>query len=226
MGTFYDPMVAKIVARGEDRAAALRALRGALAGTQVAGLPTNLGFLRRLAAHPGFEGLELDTGGWAAGTCPFGPRAAGWRVKGRRVFPCLRPGSPALASRCRFASMLHPSPNASRPPPGFIERHRSELLAPEVAPPELAALAAVARCKLQVFFLGFGSDGGRETALGLLVSTLADHNEIIIARPPRPAHRRRSVQRQRARPWAAPQRLAPGRWRTPSACGCRTPGRW
>jgi acetyl/propionyl-CoA carboxylase alpha subunit len=29
---------------------------------QVAGLPTNLPYLRRLAAHPAFEGCELDTG--------------------------------------------------------------------------------------------------------------------------------------------------------------------
>lgn len=29
---------------------------------QVAGLPTNLSYLKRLAAHPEFIGLDLDTG--------------------------------------------------------------------------------------------------------------------------------------------------------------------
>jgi hypothetical protein len=33
---------------------------------------------------------------------------------------------------------------------GFIERHRDALLAPQPVSPEWAALAAVARCKLQV----------------------------------------------------------------------------
>jgi len=62
VGTHYDPMIAKLVVKGADRAAALVALRRALAETQVAGLPTNLGFLQRLVAQPAFEGLELDTG--------------------------------------------------------------------------------------------------------------------------------------------------------------------
>ena len=65
VGTHYDPMIAKVVARGADRASALAALRAALAGTQVAGLPTNLAFLQRLAGHPAFASAsldELDTG--------------------------------------------------------------------------------------------------------------------------------------------------------------------
>ena len=58
----YDPMIAKLVAGGADRAAALRRLRQALDTFQIAGLTTNLDFLRRLAAHPGFAAKELDTG--------------------------------------------------------------------------------------------------------------------------------------------------------------------
>ncbi|WIA19437.1 hypothetical protein OEZ85_004054 [Tetradesmus obliquus] len=63
VGTNYDPMIAKIVTHGPDREAALALLRQALAETQVAGLPTNLGFLQDLAAHPAFAvDLDLDTG--------------------------------------------------------------------------------------------------------------------------------------------------------------------
>ena len=60
--SYYDPMIAKLVAGGADRAAALRRLRQALDTFQIAGLTTNLDFLRRLAAHPGFAAKELDTG--------------------------------------------------------------------------------------------------------------------------------------------------------------------
>mgnify|MGYP001155650516 CR=1 FL=1 len=58
----YDPLLAKVVAHGPDRATALRRLRAALAGTVVLGVPTNTGFLRRLLAHPAVVAGELDTG--------------------------------------------------------------------------------------------------------------------------------------------------------------------
>ncbi|QHQ35839.1 biotin carboxylase N-terminal domain-containing protein [Algicella marina] len=59
---WYDPMIAKVIVRGPDRAAALAALRAALAGTEVAGTVTNLGFLSRLAGHPAFAEGGVDTG--------------------------------------------------------------------------------------------------------------------------------------------------------------------
>ncbi|MDN5869650.1 MAG: acetyl/propionyl/methylcrotonyl-CoA carboxylase subunit alpha [Nitrococcus sp.] len=58
----YDPMIAKLIVWDRDRANALRRLRHALAEFQVAGASTNLGFLRRLAAHPAFAAGEIDTG--------------------------------------------------------------------------------------------------------------------------------------------------------------------
>src|SRR5205085_6502445 len=48
---FYDPMLAKIVAHGGDRSAALAALELALAQTQLLGIRTNISFVRRLLAH-------------------------------------------------------------------------------------------------------------------------------------------------------------------------------
>jgi 3-methylcrotonyl-CoA carboxylase alpha subunit len=59
---FYDPMIAKIIAWGEDRAAAVGRLRRALAETAVLGLGTNLAFLARVAAHPEFVAGAVDTG--------------------------------------------------------------------------------------------------------------------------------------------------------------------
>jgi 3-methylcrotonyl-CoA carboxylase alpha subunit len=59
---FYDPMIAKIIACGEDRAAARLRLGRALADTAVLGVATNLGFLARIVADPDFASAALDTG--------------------------------------------------------------------------------------------------------------------------------------------------------------------
>ena len=58
---FYDPMLAKIVAWGPDRAAALRRLRAALGAVEVVGPATNIGFLERVAAHPAFAAGAVTT---------------------------------------------------------------------------------------------------------------------------------------------------------------------
>ncbi|SDI14204.1 biotin carboxylase N-terminal domain-containing protein [Lutimaribacter saemankumensis] len=59
---FYDPMIAKIITHGPTRDVALSRMRAALAGCQVAGTVTNLGFLSALCAHRGFAAGEVDTG--------------------------------------------------------------------------------------------------------------------------------------------------------------------
>src|SRR6185369_14159703 len=59
---FYDPMIAKIVASGENRDAARRRLARALAETAVVGVATNLGFLARVVDDPDFAAGALDTG--------------------------------------------------------------------------------------------------------------------------------------------------------------------
>jgi 3-methylcrotonyl-CoA carboxylase alpha subunit len=55
-------MIAKIVASGEDRAAARARLGRALADTAVLGVATNLGFLARIVADPEFAAGAVDTG--------------------------------------------------------------------------------------------------------------------------------------------------------------------
>ena len=58
----YDPMLAKVIAHGADRQAAIARLRGALAESVVAGPTTNLAFLAGVVAHRAFAAAELDTG--------------------------------------------------------------------------------------------------------------------------------------------------------------------
>lgn len=58
----YDPMIAKVIAHGADRAEALERLDAALAETVLLGLDTNIGFLRELLADPGVREGAMDTG--------------------------------------------------------------------------------------------------------------------------------------------------------------------
>ena len=62
VGSDYDPMLAKVVAYGADRAAALRNLDRALADTAVLGVVTNIEFARFLLADPDVVAGRLDTG--------------------------------------------------------------------------------------------------------------------------------------------------------------------
>ncbi|KAF2325243.1 hypothetical protein GH714_025605 [Hevea brasiliensis] len=57
----YDPMIAKLVVWGENRAAALIKLKDCLSKFQVAGVPTNINFLQKLANHRSFEDGNVET---------------------------------------------------------------------------------------------------------------------------------------------------------------------
>ncbi len=59
---FYDPMIAKLVVWDEDRPRALARLCDALAGCDVAGPKSNIGFLERLVRHPAVVEGRIDTG--------------------------------------------------------------------------------------------------------------------------------------------------------------------
>jgi 3-methylcrotonyl-CoA carboxylase alpha subunit len=58
----YDPMIAKLIVRGHDRASALARLRQALAEVEIAGVTTNVAFLRRVVESKPFASGELETG--------------------------------------------------------------------------------------------------------------------------------------------------------------------
>ncbi|SDD61003.1 acetyl/propionyl/methylcrotonyl-CoA carboxylase subunit alpha [Actinokineospora iranica] len=61
VGSDYDPMLAKVIAWGDDRATALDRLSAALADTAVLGVGTNIAFLRALLADPDVRAGRLDT---------------------------------------------------------------------------------------------------------------------------------------------------------------------
>ncbi|HEX4079030.1 MAG TPA: acetyl-CoA carboxylase biotin carboxylase subunit [Rhizomicrobium sp.] len=60
--TYYDPMIAKVIAWDETREGAAHRLANALAGTEIAGVHTNAGFLVRALGHPTFLAGDIDTG--------------------------------------------------------------------------------------------------------------------------------------------------------------------
>jgi acetyl-CoA/propionyl-CoA carboxylase, biotin carboxylase, biotin carboxyl carrier protein len=76
VGIDYDPMLAKVIAHGQDRAAAIRGLDQALAGTAVLGVVTNIEFLRFLLADPDVVAGRLDTGLLDRRVADFAPAVA------------------------------------------------------------------------------------------------------------------------------------------------------
>ncbi|WP_404408035.1 acetyl/propionyl/methylcrotonyl-CoA carboxylase subunit alpha [Pseudidiomarina marina] len=61
VSSYYDPMIAKLIVWGENRTVALRRLIQALNDYRVAGVRTNIDFLRRIAGHKKFGQAELTT---------------------------------------------------------------------------------------------------------------------------------------------------------------------
>ncbi|WP_122744140.1 acetyl/propionyl/methylcrotonyl-CoA carboxylase subunit alpha [Pseudomonas viridiflava] len=59
---FYDPMLGKLIAWGEDREQARLRLLSMLDEFAIGGLKTNINFLRRIIGHPAFAAAKLDTG--------------------------------------------------------------------------------------------------------------------------------------------------------------------
>ncbi len=59
---FYDPMIAKLIVWGADRAQALARMAQALSEFHIVGLATNIAFLKRLVEGDAFAHADLDTG--------------------------------------------------------------------------------------------------------------------------------------------------------------------
>ncbi|MGW0836015.1 5-oxoprolinase/urea amidolyase family protein [Streptomyces prunicolor] len=68
--TSYDPMLAKVIAYGSDRAHALQRLDEALARTRVDGIETNLGLVQAALAEPDFRAATHSTATLATVTDP------------------------------------------------------------------------------------------------------------------------------------------------------------
>ncbi|MDA1259276.1 MAG: acetyl-CoA carboxylase biotin carboxylase subunit [Planctomycetota bacterium] len=58
---FYDSLIAKVIAHGQDRAQAIDRLDSALAAACVSGVPTTLALHRRILAHADFRAGRFDT---------------------------------------------------------------------------------------------------------------------------------------------------------------------
>jgi len=58
---FYDPMIAKLIVHGADRAGALARMKDALAQYRIVGVANNVEFLGRLVASDSFVRADLDT---------------------------------------------------------------------------------------------------------------------------------------------------------------------
>ncbi len=59
---YYDPMIAKVIARGPDRASAIARLRAALAQVEISGVRTNIPFLLQVLDDERFRSGRVHTG--------------------------------------------------------------------------------------------------------------------------------------------------------------------
>ena len=128
VGTSYDPMIAKLIAHGPTRTEALARLEDALAETEVAGVTTNLPFLRWLVAHPVLRSGEATTAFLSEHPplsepplrLPDAPWRGGWRLN-------LPAAAPAPAPDVDCAAHHHVgggggSGNVTAPMPGTVVR--------------------------------------------------------------------------------------------------------
>jgi acetyl-CoA/propionyl-CoA carboxylase biotin carboxyl carrier protein len=99
VGSFYDPMLAKLVAHAETREAARQKLVDAVDNSAIFGVTTNLGFVRRLLASEEFARAEITTSWLDEHTAELG--AADWRAP-------LAAGALYLASQARSRSSRDP----------------------------------------------------------------------------------------------------------------------
>ena len=62
VSSHYDPMIAKLIVSGPNRAIAIQKLHSALEQYEVAGLVTNIEFLKAVCSHPSFVAAQVETG--------------------------------------------------------------------------------------------------------------------------------------------------------------------
>ena len=62
VSSHYDPMIAKLIVRGRNRTMAIQKLHAALEQYEIAGLTTNVEFLKAVCKHPSFVAAEVETG--------------------------------------------------------------------------------------------------------------------------------------------------------------------
>jgi acetyl/propionyl-CoA carboxylase alpha subunit len=125
VGTSYDPMIAKLIAHGPTRAEALARLADALAETEVAGVTTNLPFLRWLVSHPVVRAGEATTAFLTEHPplsepplrLPDGPWRGGWRLN---LPPAPPAPAPDVDSAAHDRAAGPGSGNVTAPMPGTV----------------------------------------------------------------------------------------------------------
>jgi 3-methylcrotonyl-CoA carboxylase alpha subunit len=95
VSSFYDPMIAKVIANGSTRAEAMERLGEMLKDTVVYPVRTNAAFLVKALAHPRFAAGTVDTG-----------------LIGRDGEAMAQPSSPSDAALARTAMQLVPRSGA------------------------------------------------------------------------------------------------------------------
>ncbi|MGH8708908.1 MAG: biotin/lipoyl-containing protein, partial [Burkholderiales bacterium] len=105
----YDPMIAKLIAWGEDRPAALARLGAALAAVEIAGVRTNVAFLERVIRSKAFSSGDLDTG----------------LIERNRaeLFPPAQPATHALLAAAAMAELLEEADDARARAAGSGDPH-------------------------------------------------------------------------------------------------------
>jgi 3-methylcrotonyl-CoA carboxylase alpha subunit len=129
IGVGYDPLIAKLIAHGPTRDEALARLRDALAETDVAGVTTNLPFLRWLVSHPAVLAGRTTTAfltdypplSEPPLRLPSGPWDGAWRLN----LPSPSPHSPPdvdAAARAGWAGDGAEQSALTAPMPGTVIR--------------------------------------------------------------------------------------------------------
>jgi acetyl-CoA carboxylase biotin carboxylase subunit len=124
---FYDPMISKLIAWGEDRPQAIARMRRALVEYEVVGIKTSVPFFRWLLAQSDFERGHFDT--------TYLDRL----LKTRQGEPFLPPGDAeeevATIAAALFAALREPQAGSGAPQPGMpVRAAASPLQAPGTAP--------------------------------------------------------------------------------------------
>jgi acetyl-CoA/propionyl-CoA carboxylase, biotin carboxylase, biotin carboxyl carrier protein len=127
IGVAYDPMIAKLISHGPTRDEALARLADALAETEVAGVTTNLPFLRWLVAHP-----VLRAGGATTAfltehpplsepplRLPVGPWRGPWRLN---LPPAAAAAAPDVDDAAHAHAAVGGESSLTAPMPGTVIR--------------------------------------------------------------------------------------------------------
>ena len=127
VGLSYDPLLAKLVAHGRDREAALDALAEALAATVVEGVRTNLPFLRWLVSHPVVRAGEATTAFLTEhpplSPLPLRPVAPPYRTPWRLNLPAPAPATPPDVDADSHRHLHgHGESDVTAPMPGTVIR--------------------------------------------------------------------------------------------------------